>query len=166
MRRRIKSVSAEERDTLSAGICDGILHDDRILNAEYVVAFHPLKDEVNIVPLLSGLLSMGKVVLLPEVVSAMDMVLREYHGEDGLIQGMCGTVSSAGALFADYVKVGAALVPGLAFSKQGERLGRGRGYYDRFLPLIRNAYKRGVCFPFQIVEGVPCDAHDIKVDYV
>jgi 5-formyltetrahydrofolate cyclo-ligase len=64
------------------------------------------------------------------------------------------------------------LVPGLAFDRLGNRLGRGAGYYDRFLESFFASYpeKRdeitlaGVCHSFQIVERVPVAAHDIPVD--
>jgi 5-formyltetrahydrofolate cyclo-ligase len=65
------------------------------------------------------------------------------------------------------------LVPGLAFSRRGERLGRGAGYYDRFLAdLIAFAGPRrrkeitiaGVCHDFQIVDHIPSETHDIPVD--
>jgi 5-formyltetrahydrofolate cyclo-ligase len=42
-----------------------------------------------------------------------------------------------------------------AFDRDGNRLGRGKGYYDRLLPRIPSAYKVGICFPFQIIEEVP-----------
>ena len=58
------------------------------------------------------------------------------------------------------------LVPGLAFSRSGARLGRGKGYYDRLLPLLTNAYKLGVCFDFQKLPGIPADEHDMKMDEI
>jgi 5-formyltetrahydrofolate cyclo-ligase len=59
-----------------------------------------------------------------------------------------------------------AIVPGMAFDKQGHRLGRGKGYYDRFLSRIPNIYKIGVCFPFQLVESVLSEKTDILMDEV
>ncbi len=68
------------------------------------------------------------------------------------------------------------LVPGLAFSKTGKRLGRGKGYYDRFLLSLLNVKKDnktmsdlifvGYCFSFQIIDDIPTDTYDIKMDYV
>jgi 5-formyltetrahydrofolate cyclo-ligase len=59
-------------------------------------------------------------------------------------------------------------VPGIAFDAAGHRLGRGRGYYDRFLHSRDGSYcvKIGVCFDFQKVDEVPVDAHDIAMDKV
>ena len=65
-----------------------------------------------------------------------------------------------------YQAIDLAIVPGMAFDPQGHRLGRGRGYYDRFLPLIPQAYKIGLCFPFQLVGNVPTEPTDIAMDEV
>jgi 5-formyltetrahydrofolate cyclo-ligase len=54
----------------------------------------------------------------------------------------------------------------MAFDKKGNRLGRGRGFYDRTLPKLAEAYKIGLCFPFQLLESIPCETYDIKMDAV
>lgn len=56
------------------------------------------------------------------------------------------------------------LVPGLAFDRAGRRLGRGAGYYDRFLPrLPPTTLIIGVCFDYQIIDHVPTEAHDVRM---
>lgn len=62
----------------------------------------------------------------------------------------------------------AVLVPGLAFDQSGNRLGRGRGYYDRFLsrPQFRSLLKIGVCWEMQLIDEVPVESHDIMMDWV
>jgi 5-formyltetrahydrofolate cyclo-ligase len=57
------------------------------------------------------------------------------------------------------------LIPGMAFDLRGGRLGRGRGYYDRFLAGARGL-RLGVCFEDQIVEAVPSEAHDLRMDFL
>ena len=56
--------------------------------------------------------------------------------------------------------------PAWAFDRQGNRLGRGKGYYDRLLPHLPTAYKIGICFPYQLVNDIPTDAHDIRMDEI
>jgi 5-formyltetrahydrofolate cyclo-ligase len=59
------------------------------------------------------------------------------------------------------------LVPGLAFTPSGRRLGRGAGFYDRLLATLRKeTQKLGICFRFQVLESLPLEAHDLKVDAV
>jgi 5-formyltetrahydrofolate cyclo-ligase len=59
------------------------------------------------------------------------------------------------------------VVPGMAFTTQGNRLGRGSGFYDRFLATIpETTFKIGVCFEFQRVSRIPHEPHDVKMDAV
>jgi 5-formyltetrahydrofolate cyclo-ligase len=77
-----------------------------------------------------------------------------------------------GEPFTDYALIDIALIPGMAFDAAGHRLGRGRGYYDRFLSLLIPPSSLllprffGLCFDFQKVDTVPSDDHDIPVDIV
>ena len=72
----------------------------------------------------------------------------------------------SGELFDDYAAIDLAVVPGMAFDIQNNRLGRGKGYYDRMLPKLVNAYKIGVCFSFQRLPGIPAEGNDVKMDEV
>jgi 5-formyltetrahydrofolate cyclo-ligase len=69
-----------------------------------------------------------------------------------------------GPLFApeNYDEIELALIPGMAFDRAGHRLGRGKGYYDRLLPRLK-AQLLGICFPFQLLDEVPAESHDIPV---
>lgn len=66
---------------------------------------------------------------------------------------------------AEVARPGIILVPGLAMSSKGERLGRGKGFYDRYLAGFRGI-KIGVCLEVQLDEGLPLEAHDVLLDYV
>lgn len=58
------------------------------------------------------------------------------------------------------------VVPGVAFDRNGNRIGRGRGYYDRFLCKHLNVRRIGICFDFQLVDEVPTEPNDIKMDKI
>lgn len=58
------------------------------------------------------------------------------------------------------------VVPGVAFDRNGNRIGRGKGYYDRFLCKHLNVKRIGVCFDFQLVENVPTEDNDIRMDEI
>jgi 5-formyltetrahydrofolate cyclo-ligase len=58
------------------------------------------------------------------------------------------------------------LVPGLAFTAEGRRLGQGGGYYDRFLPFCSKALLVGAALPGQIIDELPCEEHDVKMDFL
>lgn len=132
--------------------------------ARTVLLYHSLPDEVDthaFVEKWSG----AKRVLLPVVVGN-DLELRCYTGLHDLAVGAFGISEPTGELFTDYGSIDLVVVPGVAFDRLGNRLGRGRGYYDRLLPRIPHARKVGICFPFQIVDRVPAEAFDIRMDEV
>lgn len=147
----------------------------RLADAEVVLAYYSLPDEVNTHHLINELLSVGKKVLLPKVVDDEKMEWYPYTSEKPLKLGKFGigepdvTEERSFCHLADVTTESSlcyVLVPGLAFDGAGHRLGRGRGYYDRFLAAHPEIYKIGVCFDFQKVREVPVDEFDIPVDEV
>jgi 5-formyltetrahydrofolate cyclo-ligase len=151
---------------------------------ETLLAYWPLPDEVDIRPLLDRLLQEGKTILLPKVVDGDRMELRRYTSAADLVEGSFHIMEPIGEPFTDYSHIDVAIIPGMAFDAAGHRLGRGKGYYDRFLatyfaprtshlatdlsPLssLLSPLKIGVCFPFQRVAEVPVEDHDVSVDMV
>lgn len=150
----------------SSDITQRLLSHPKITSARTILLYHSLPDEVQTISLLSALHSDNKLILLPKIIGGGLLELRIYSGEDSLTQGQYNIMEPTGELFSDYKQIDVAIVPGMAFDKEGHRLGRGKGYYDRLLPLLSNAYKIGICFPFQLVEKVPTTVHDINVDEV
>lgn len=132
--------------------------------ASTVLLYHSLKDEVDTHAFIRKW-SRKKRILLPVVVGD-DLELRIYTGPDDMAIGAYGIEEPIGELFTDYAAIDFIAVPGVAFDRSGNRLGRGKGYYDRLLPRIPSAYKAGICFPFQLVEEVPAEAFDIRMDEV
>ena len=131
------------------------------------MAFCPLSDEVDIMPLLDALHNRGVTIVVPEVVSDTDMQLRLYTPDSATKKGMLGTTVPDTAIFTDYAQIDAVLVPGVAFDTDGHRLGRGKGYYDRFLKMLATGTRKiAACYPYQLVEHVPTEEHDITMDYV
>ncbi len=138
----------------------------RLADSKVVMAYWPLPDEVDIRPLINRLVAKGKTVLLPKVTGDTTMELRRYTSVDDLREGAFRIMEPIGSSFTDYDRIDTVLVPGMAFDAAGHRLGRGRGYYDRFLSAHPGLHKIGVCFPFQRVDQVPTDPHDIRMDEV
>ena len=130
------------------------------------MAYWPLPDEVDIRPLIDRLVAEGKTVLLPRVVDDRTMELRRYTSSADLAEGAFHIMEPTGPLFVDDDQIDVALVPGVAFDAAGHRLGRGRGYYDRFLARCSGVRKIGVCFPFQRVAEVPSEPYDVVMDEV
>ena len=67
---------------------------------------------------------------------------------------------------ADEREIELALIPGVAFDRKGNRLGRGKGYYDRTLDRLTHAHRIGICFGFQLTEKIPVENNDRTMDEV
>ena len=93
------------------------------------------------------------------------MELRRYTGRQDLTVGAYQIEEPTGELFTEYEQIELTLVPGVSFDREGNRLGRGKGYYDRLLPKL-SSYNVGICFGFQISEKIPCESFDRKMDAV
>jgi len=131
--------------------------------AKIVLLYHSLEDEVNTHEFIEKW-SLHKQIILP-VVAGNDLELRSYTGDTGLKIGAFGIEEPTGMIFKDYEAIDLVVVPGVAFDHAGNRLGRGKGYYDRLLSHIP-AFKIGICFPFQFIENVPSEPLDIRMDTI
>ncbi|WP_321332836.1 5-formyltetrahydrofolate cyclo-ligase [uncultured Bacteroides sp.] len=131
--------------------------------AHTILIYHSKADEVQTHEFIEKW-SKSKKILLPVVVRD-ELELRVYSGPQSLRTGSYGIEEPTGPLFTDYASIDMAIIPGVAFDDSGHRLGRGKGYYDKLLPSIA-AYKAGICFPFQLVEEVPAEAFDIRMDTI
>ncbi len=132
--------------------------------AECVLLYHSLNDEVQTHEFIEQW-SNRKQLILPVVVGDT-LELRCYTGKQDLQTGAFGIEEPTGKLFTEYGKIDLAIIPGVSFDREGHRLGRGKGYYDRLLPQLKVSYKIGICFSFQLSEQIPCEPHDVKMDCV
>lgn len=134
------------------------------VRAQTVLLYHALKDEVRTQAFIERW-RQEKEIWLP-VVEGMDIRLKRYEGADNMRDGALRVQEpDTDEYQEDYDKIDLVIVPGMAFDGDGYRLGRGKGFYDRFLPKVK-APKIGVCFPFQFVEAVPHEAWDVPMDAV
>lgn len=138
----------------------------RLSNAKTILAYYSLPDEVDTRQLLDNLVAEGKTVLLPKVIDDENMEIRRYTGRQDLEEGILHLMEPIGEPFTVYEDIDIVVVPGLAFDAAGHRLGRGRGYYDRFFHRKNHPFCVGICFDFQKVAEVPVDEYDIPVDEV
>ena len=156
-----------QRAEWSQAVCERVLRTEVWAAAKVVLLYHSLPDELDTALLLKEGMKAGKQVLLPVVVGD-ELELRVYEHEEAMRRGPFGILEPTGRRLpeTEYDRVDLVIVPGLAFDSRGYRLGRGKGYYDRLLPKLRNACKVGVCWPVQWVEQVPCEVYDVRMDVV
>ena len=161
-----RQFSDKELEELSLPIISRLLSHPVIVGSKTILMYYSLHDEVNTHHAVNQLIASGKTVLLPRVVDGENMEIRVHRNPDDLAPGHYGIMGPTGETYTRYEDIDVAVVPGMAFDQYGHRLGRGKGYYDRFLPKASHAYKIGVCFDFQKQETIPTDANDITMDCV
>jgi len=171
LRRRIRdhlqSLSLFERREASNRACFRLQQEEIWRQARCVLLYSPLPDELDIGPLLAEALATGKALALPR----FDETQRAYSA--------CRVADPAdlrkarfGVLEPDPAcpevplnRLDFVAVPGVAFTLDGRRLGRGKGFYDRLLASV-GGIKCGVAFEQQIVDDMPVEPHDIRLDYI
>jgi 5-formyltetrahydrofolate cyclo-ligase len=133
----------------SEAISQTVLHHPHVRTAKVILLYKALPDEVETQMLLDQLEEEGKTVLLPVVIGPDKLELRLYEGIGKMREGTYNIQEPVGKAFLNLAQIDTAVVPGMAFDNTGNRLGRGRGYYDRLLRQMPNCYKIGICFDFQ-----------------
>ncbi len=171
MRAARQALLPADRAARSARIAERLLALPEMQEAERVLFYASLAEEVDTWPLLRAWLKRGRLPLLPGVerrggplraTPVRDLVADLKPGAFGILQP---DPSRTGAV--EWRTIQVAVLPGLAFDLRGCRLGRGAGYYDRSLPaLIAAARRIGLAFECQVVERLPAEPHDVPVDRV
>lgn len=159
-----EALSEEERRELSQRIVKNLLSLGALERANTLLMFCPHRGEPDITPLFSWALSKGKRLALPKV-EGNELKLLKVKEDTQFVEGAFCIREPAEGEEVQPQEVDLALVPGIAFDRQGYRIGYGRGYYDRLLGKL-GGLKVGVCYQFQLLEEVPRDSWDVPVDLV
>lgn len=134
-------------------------------DAKTIYGYISYNQEVRTLPLLEQALRDGKRVAIPKCYGPE---MRFIYTDDltGIGRSSCGVPEpiADGPVADDETAL--VLMPGLAFSRQGHRIGYGGGYYDKFLAAEPNHPTVALCFDFQILEQLPADEYDIPADLV
>lgn len=147
----------------SISLLEQIERHPHFIASQTILMYHSLGDEVQTHAFVEKW-HRQKKVLLP-VVRGDILELRHYTGKDCLKPGAFGIEEPDGDNFTNYDDIELALIPGVSFDKHGNRLGRGKGYYDKLLPLL-NTYNIGICYHFQTRNEIPAEPFDRKMDEV
>ncbi len=162
---RQRRVALVDRPQRSVVICDGVMQLCVRVGPRVVMAFVGVGTEPGTDALLRLLFEQGYEVGLPRV-EGDHIVAVEHRVDSALVVGSYGIPEPVGNAI-DPNLIDLVLVPGLAFTRDGRRLGQGGGFYDRFLPLLReDCMTCGVCFDVQIVDELPIEPHDQTMTFV
>ena len=159
-----KLVSLEEKKQKSKSIWEKIEQDSHFKAAKVILAYWSMDDEVFTHDFVCKWAEQ-KNILLP-CVRGEELDIRYFDGKEKLCPGEgYAILEPVGELFTKLDEIDLILVPGVAFDRELNRLGRGKGYYDKILKQTK-AYKIGVCFDFQVLEQVPTEEHDIRMEKI
>lgn len=162
----IKLMQFEEREAASVRICQRIIGTPEWKEAKSVLLYASLPDEVTLDMLINDAEQCGKQILLP-VVDGDDLHIRLYDPDRIVCSEKYHIKEPADCCpaLSDLDGIDLAIIPGRAFTRDGLRLGRGKGYYDRTLPSL-SCPKWGVAFACQVVDDIPVDPWDIRLDRI
>lgn len=157
-----KQYSNEELDKMSENILARLEENVHFKNAVRVMLYSSLPDEVRTHDFIAKWRKI-KTIILPTVVGD-DIIPVALNDETSFQKGDFDILEPQDKPYEGGYDL--IVVPGVAFDANGNRLGRGKGYYDRFLDKNRDVYRVGVCFDFQKVEEVPSEPHDIRMNEI
>ena len=165
IREKKRAMTEEEIVSRSARLGELFLASDAYKNAKTVYGYLPYNQEVRTVPMLQQALQDGKRVAVPKVIGDtmvfiyMDDLTRVEKSSYGIPEPI-----DDGPVADDEEAL--VLMPGLAFTQKGDRMGYGGGFYDKFLAAEPNHPTLALCYDFQMVEKLPTEEYDIPVDAV
>ena len=165
MRERRKALTPEERTAASEVICAKLA---ALQLKSPIAVYLASTQEIDLSPVIRKMLAMGVKVVAPRWNGeTYELAVLKGLDEAHLRQGPMGILEPAEAEIVSPKEAEIWLVPGLAFTRNGKRLGYGGGWYDRFLvEAPKDAWKIGIAHAFQVVDDLPSESHDILLSKV
>lgn len=165
IREKKRAMTEEEIVSRSMALTEKFLSTDAYRQAKTIYGYLSYNQEVQTGPLLAQALKDGKAVAVPKVCGE-EMRFILMTDLDAVAKGYAGIPEpiADGPIAQDPTAL--VLMPGLAFDRQGRRLGYGGGFYDKFLAAEPNHPKIALCYDFQLLPALETDSHDIPVDLV
>ena len=163
VRAEIAKLSSSEKKSISSQIFSAIAELQEVRQASVVALFASLPDEPQTGEIIEQL-AQSKRIVLPRIEGEE---MKFYDISEGLREGAFSIMEPIATTPVEPSEIDVMIVPGVAFTSDGARLGRGKGFYDKYLSLNGfRAYTIGVCYPCQIVENIPTEEHDRSLDRV
>jgi len=165
---KLKKQKEEDRSKKSSLIKEKLFKEPVFKKAKRVMFYIALKGEVETKEMIEAAKSLGKIIAVPVCVkdrASLRPALFNSHAH--LKKGPYGVSEPVTGSFIALKDLDLVVAPGLAFDKKGNRLGRGKGYYDRFLKKIpKDTPSIGLAYRLQILPAVPITPSDVSVTKV
>ena len=163
-----KNLSKEEVAALSEMICRRILESEEYKKAEKLLIYNAVRGEADLSAIAEAAERAGKTVAYPLCLENRRMAALVPDSEEAFVAGAFGIsepdVSNSTELSPEEIDL--VICPLTAFDENGGRLGMGGGYYDRYIPLCKNAVIAAAAFELQKVGEVPAEENDVQMDIV
>jgi 5-formyltetrahydrofolate cyclo-ligase len=157
-------IEPSQRASFGVAIHERVRELPEMSGARSVLAFVSVRSEVPTDELLKAVLTEGKTLLLPYVDDDGTLRATAVDSLDELAPGFQRILEPRTRRPVDSATAGVVVVPGVAFDVEGGRLGYGGGFYDVLLRTMPEVPRVGICFETQVVERVPVEEHDERVD--
>ena len=165
---KAKAVPPERRESDSKELCTKLKNQSFFRSAASILFFAPLPDEVDLWPLLESAIAEDKIIALP-CFDLDDRIYKSRHIKNlhvEILSGQFGIREPAASCIEIPLKdLDLILVPGIAFDLRGNRLGRGKGFYDRLLENFPGK-KIAIAFDEQIADEIPAGKTDVRMDFI
>ena len=166
MRKKRSSLSDKEINEKSKEIEKKLFSLDKFLSAKTVMIYMSAFGEVRTDAIIERLISDKKKVVVPITHTDTETLTLSYiNSMDDFTKGAYGIREPSSINECNVSDIDAILVPGIAFDVKGNRIGFGKGYYDKLLS-ESEAIKIALCYDFQIVQEIDADEHDIPMDMI
>ena len=169
LRRNLTAMKDGVREELSEQACELLLGLGEYVQARIVMAYIPLPDELDIEPMLRSAWQDGKTVAMPRIIWEKHELkpIVTHNLDSDLMAGRHGLREPAGTEEITLSDIDLVIVPAVGFDRRGHRMGRGGGFYDRFLARSKlRARTVGITFDQQVLEELPVLSHDQRVQMV
>ena len=160
-----QSLSRQETIEQSEVISNKLTKLACVRDAKCIMAYLAFRNEVDLKPLFQFCKEKGIRAALPRTTGSGVMQAAEYTDSSILQKNKYGIYEPSDTCVIEKENIDVIIVPAVAFDEDRYRIGYGGGYYDRFLENTK-AVKIGVCFNFQIVNTLPKEEHDIRMDMI
>ena len=149
----------------SSDVFNKIINLDIYKDSKTIGIYYSIDDEVSTISLVDYSLELGKEVCLPRVIDNNEMEFHKITDRFNLSKSKYGVLEPTNNNLVNPKSIDLLIIPGVVFSKELYRIGYGAGYYDRYL-VKTNAYKIGLSFKETIIDVVPHDENDVKLDII
>ena len=165
MKRRLKALTREQKTSRDHAVCERLMEFPEFIKEERVYGYMALSWETGTREVIERLLERNIPVALPKVLGS-EMEFFQIRSLSDLKEGAFHIPEPDESCEMVHWTDACMLVPGLAFSMEGKRLGKGGGYYDKFLSREPAHKTIALAYEFQVTEELPAEAHDRSVDYI